>query len=133
MMEVCSDKLRFYELNPGGWVHTVEVSRGAKVSFITLWVCSDTHETCAPMVEHVMDRPDLNEHDPDIFHADDETYRWVDERYPGNERRHWRQHFHWRYPKDPGGQWAFDLFTDLGDALSPQLQDEVLRHLPAPS
>lgn len=129
--ERAADKLRFYELEPAApaWVHTVEISRGAPACFVSLWVCSKEYDVHPPMRELVAGRPDLAEHNPGLFHADDEVYRWVEERFQGKAKRNWRQHFHFRFDEDPGLEQVRAVLDAVGSGVGAALRDEVLKHL----
>lgn len=117
MLEVLSDKVRFWTLEPTGWVHTVELAP----DFVTVWVCSAQHETHPEMVGR---ESDVTEHDAGYFHADDVTYRWVEERYSGNDKRNWRQHFHFRQSPE-------DVLKDLGEKALGSLHPEIAAYLKA--
>ena len=127
MVEVVLDKVRFWEPDPKGWVHTIELSRNAPTCFISIWVCSPRHETIAEMEGLVSENPSLIQHDPMLFHADDEVYSWIEKRYPKPEQRHWRQHFHFCFPQDPGLMEVKELPKQI--AISPALLTEVFNYL----
>lgn len=129
--ERAADKVRFFELEPAApaWVHTVEVSRGAPAHFVSLWVCAPQYDVIPGMQGLVALRPELAEHDPHVFHADDEVYRWLEERYPGKAQRNWRQHFHWRFPAEPAVEHVRGVLDAVGDGVSPALRAEILTYL----
>ena len=116
MIERSGTLLRASEPEPPApaFVHTIEVGP----TFITLWVCSAQHAPHPAMAALLAADPSLAEiaeHEPALFHPDDETYRWVETRYAGKARVNWRQHYHWRYDRAP----THDDLEAIVDLLPP--------------
>ena len=129
MIEHLNDKTRFYELEPPSpaWIHTIEVSNErCGANFMTLWTCNKTpalHPGIEPLIKSGLV---LDEHDPAIFHADDQVYKWIEERYPGKTKIYWRYHYHWPFDHVPSKDDVEMVLGHLGDGVSEQLRSEIM-------
>lgn len=131
MLERALDKVRFYEVDPPApaWVHAFETSiPGAGTNFISVWTCPSPDDLWVGNMEAlVADDPSLAYHDPLMFHADDEAYGWIDARHPGNEKRNWRQHYHWTFQSPPTRAEILSVVSQLApNAVSPELLEEMV-------
>ena len=132
MIEHLQDKVRIYELEPlaPAWVHTIEVSNGdCGANFVTVWTCSPTHMGHPGVVPLLEQGLILEEHNPAIYHADDQVYKWVETRYPGKQKLYWRLHYHWPIPHVPTSEDVEMVLGHLGDAVSEQLRSEIKESL----
>ena len=72
----------------------------------------------------------MEQHDPKIYHADDEAYRWLARRYQGKEKGKrtlfWHLHYHWHFDRVPTAADLAYVLAELGpDAVGLQLLDDA--------
>ena len=132
MIEHVQDKVRIFELEPlaPAWVHTIEISNeNCGANFVTVWTCSPTHMGHPGMQSFVDQGLVSTEHDPAIYHADDQVYKWIEIRYPGKPKGYWRLHYHWPISRVPTLEDVEMVLGHLGDAVSEQLRSEIKESL----
>ena len=82
-----------------------------------------------PVSELVLQRPELDTHDPTVYHRDDEMGLWVDSYFHRKVKKGWTNHLHWRFGGDPTVADFETVLKDLDGGVSPELEDEVKEHL----
>ena len=119
-----TDKVRFVDLAPS-WVHTVEFSDAkSNAYFITAWITGPAREIPAAAVLLSL-KPELDHHDPTVYHRDDEAGLWVDTYFRRKVRQAWTNHFHWRFGHTPGlVEWE-EVLKDVGNGASSGLDNEI--------
>ena len=124
-----TDKVRFVDTalcaDEPHMIHTVEVSDARSLAhFLSCYVTGlgDTElQELVPFTRHI----DLRDHNPAIFHRDDESALWVDRHFRKAVRRAWTRHFHWRFTNAPTKDDVLAVLNELGSAVSGRIRMEI--------
>lgn len=124
-----TDKVRFVDTALAAGepylIHTVELSDERSLAHFMSCYVTGLGDTALQERVPFTRQIDLRDHNPAVFHRDDESALWVDRHFRKAVRKAWTRHFHWRFKAAPGRESVLHVLDELGSAVSDRLRWEI--------